>query len=269
MPIEKDLLKDIPKYPLEEIYDEKTEDRMAGERVTSTLWNEIINTLRTHTNQIIPYLRDTAKWEGDWDNTRTYFPGSLVYHNSNVYVAKQFVPIEIEITNEDYWYKIIVQGIGISDIRSNDDGTLTFILTDGTSITTQSLKGDVGPAGAVVGATAYVNNAVGEPVVTVELSGTPEQRVINFTFENLKGETGRQGDQGIPGLQGIQGEQGEPGATGPAGESGVTTPASGWFTLSVDADGNLYCHTPTNDTSTTSAFEYDSDTGNLTFDTEA
>lgn len=54
-----------------------------------------------------------------------------------------------------------------------------------------------------------------------------------------QGETGPQGPQGIQGVQGLQGEKGE---KGDPGESGVTAPASGFFTLSGDADGNLWAH---------------------------
>lgn len=54
--------------------------------------------------------------------------------------------------------------------------------------------------------------------------------------------------------------------SGPAGESGVTTPVNGFFTLSVDSDGNLWAHSAEN--GTTPDFEYDSETGNLYFVTE-
>lgn len=54
---------------------------------------------------------------------------------------------------------------------------------------------------------------------------------------------------------------------GPQGESGVTIPASGFYTLSVDpATGNLYAHTA--DDSTVPPYEYDEETGNLYFITE-
>lgn len=56
------------------------------------------------------------------------------------------------------------------------------------------------------------------------------------------------------------------GQKGDPGESGVTTPVSGFFTLSVDADGNLWAHSA--EGGTTPDFEYDSETGNLYFVTE-
>jgi hypothetical protein len=51
-----------------------------------------------------------------------------------------------------------------------------------------------------------------------------------------------------------------------SGGSGVTAPVNGFFTLSVDSDGNLWAHSAEN--GTTPDFEYDSETGNLYFVTE-
>lgn len=54
---------------------------------------------------------------------------------------------------------------------------------------------------------------------------------------------------------------GPPGPQGPPGESGVTTPLAGFFTLSVDANGNLYTYSA--EGGTVPQMEYDSATGNL------
>lgn len=39
----------------------------------------------------------------EWDNTKTYEPLTIVYHNGNSYTSKQYVPADIEITNTHYW----------------------------------------------------------------------------------------------------------------------------------------------------------------------
>lgn len=49
---------------------------------------------------------------------------------------------------------------------------------------------------------------------------------------------------------------------GATGESGIQTQTSGWFAMSVDADGNLWAHCNT-DELTAANFRYESDTGNL------
>ena len=74
------------------------------------------------------------------------------------------------------------------------------------------------------------------------------------------GATGPKGDKGDTGATGPQGEKGDKGDKGDTGESGITAPVSGFFTLSVDADGNLWSYS---ESGTTPNFEYDSETGSL------
>nr|DAP37301.1 MAG TPA: pulmonary surfactant-associated protein [Caudoviricetes sp.] len=59
-------------------------------------------------------------------------------------------------------------------------------------------------------------------------------------------------------FKGDKGDRGEKGATG---ASGVTATTSGFFTLEVDASGDLYVVTP--DGGTPPNFEYEQSTGNL------
>lgn len=40
---------------------------------------------------------------GEWDNTVSYEPLSIVQYQGNSYTSRQYVPIGIEITNEAYW----------------------------------------------------------------------------------------------------------------------------------------------------------------------
>lgn len=62
----------------------------------------------------------------------------------------------------------------------------------------------------------------------------------------LTGETGPQGiqgpkgDTGATGARGPQGIQGPKGDKGERGDSGVIVPVNGFFTLTVDKDGNLW-----------------------------
>lgn len=134
----------------------------------------------------------------------------------------------------------------------------------------------------------------GKPAVAT-ITGTKEKPVLNLQVP--QGLQGVQGIQGIQGLQGIQGKQGEigptgaqgiqgiqgpigkTGATGPIGpqgiqglqgqkgdkgdrgDSGVTVPLSGFFTMYVDASGNLYAKVPTG--ASAPPIRFDSATGNL------
>ena len=78
-----------------------------------------------------------------------------------------------------------------------------------------------------------------------------------------KGDTGETGATGAIGPQGIQGPKGD---KGDPGENGVIAPVDGFFTMSVDADGNLWAST--SDSGSTIEFELDTDTGNLYLVTE-
>lgn len=75
------------------------------------------------------------------------------------------------------------------------------------------------------------------------------------------GATGATGPQGKQGAQGVQGLQGPQGPSGPQGASGVTAPASGFFTLQVDPNGDLYAVYA--DTVLEAPVSYDPTTGDL------
>lgn len=84
--------------------------------------------------------------------------------------------------------------------------------------------------------------------------------------EGMKGDTGAAGAQGPQGDRGPQGIQGPKGDKGDKGESGVTTPADGFFTMSVDTDGDLWAHyAPAGEAP---PFRYDTATGDLYYDIE-
>lgn len=82
-----------------------------------------------------------------------------------------------------------------------------------------------------------------------------------------KGATGATGPQGVKGEQGErgpQGIQGPQGEKGERGDSGVTAPLSGFFSLAVDADGNLWSHVA--DGGAAPPLSYDPSTGELYYE---
>lgn len=83
----------------------------------------------------------------------------------------------------------------ISDIISNDDGSLTFVLPDGREITTDSLTGPQGEQG--------IQGPQGDPFT-----------YDDFTEEQLEALTGPQGPQGETGPQGADGLPGQDGEDG-------------------------------------------------------
>jgi hypothetical protein len=78
--------------------------------------------------------------------------------------------------------------------------------------------------------------------------------------QGAKGDKGDTGETGATGAKGEKGDKGDTGEQGPRGDSGVTVPLSGFFTLYVDEDGDLYSLSAEEGTQ---EFEYDSTTGNL------
>lgn len=47
----------------------------------------------------VPLLADPTEWDG----TRTYEPLTIVLYQGNSYTSRQYVPVGIDILNEDYW----------------------------------------------------------------------------------------------------------------------------------------------------------------------
>lgn len=160
--------------------------------------------------------------------------------------------------------------------------------------TAQSVRNDINAASLTIGT---VTTGESGGLASANLSGSGLQHKLNLTLprgpqgaqgqkgdtgpqgpkgdtgpqgptgpEGLKGDTGPAGRGGAQGPQGVQGIQGPKGDKGDPGESGVNAPASGFFTLSVDADGGLWAHyAPAGEAP---PFRYDTATGNLYYDIE-
>ena len=79
------------------------------------------------------------------------------------------------------------------------------------------------------------------------------------------GDTGPQGPKGETGDTGPQGPIGPQGPKGDTGESGVLVPINGFFTLTVDDDGNLYANVADDSDPNSIPLEYDAETGNIYF----
>jgi hypothetical protein len=123
-------------------------------------------------------------------------------------------------------------------------------LFTGKTISRQSIIGTQGPAGP-----QGPKGDVGPQGVKGDTGETGPKGATGAT-----GPTGPQGKQGIQGAQGLQGPQGP---TGPQGASGVTAPTSGFFTLQVDPNGDLYAVYADTTTASAAPVSYDPATGDL------
>lgn len=114
-------------------------------------------------------------------------------------------------------------GNGIASAVLNDDYTLTLNFTDGTSYTTEPIRGAQGETGATGNG---ISSAVLNPDYTLTLYFTDGTHYTTTSIRGAqgeKGEKGDKGDQGIPGQRGEQGGRGEQGEKGDPGFSPIAT----------------------------------------------
>ena len=79
-----------------------------------------------------------------------------------------------------------------------------------------------------------------------------------------RGATGAAGERGPQGLAGPEGPQGPQGERGEKGDSGISAPSNGFFTLSMEGDGDLYVNYP--DNTSPPSFTWDPKSGDLYVD---
>lgn len=72
----------------------------------------------------------------DWDNTKTYEPLTIVYHQGNSYTSRQSVPAGVDITDTTYWALTGNYNAQIEQYRKETASKLSNVTTDVT------LKGD-------------------------------------------------------------------------------------------------------------------------------
>lgn len=152
-------------------------------------------------------------------------------------------------------------------VKSADGYSLIADMSGATGV-----KGEQGPTGpqGPVGATGAAGST-GPQGPKGATGATGAQGIQGAT--GATGATGPKGAAGPTGPQGVKGEQGErgpQGVQGPKGEkgergdSGVTVPLSGFFSLTVDADGNLWSHVA--DGAAAPPLSYDQSTGELYYE---
>ena len=164
-----------------------------------------------------------------------------------------------------------------SDVEDPHNAELYVKAADGYSLIADmsgatGVRGEQGPVGAQgpLGATGAAGAAgpQGPKGATGSTGPQGPQGPTGATgASGAKGATGATGPQGVKGEQGErgpQGIQGPQGEKGERGDSGVTAPLSGVFSLTVDADGNLWSHVA--DGGAAPPLSYDATTGELYYE---
>lgn len=152
-------------------------------------------------------------------------------------------------------------------VKSADGYSLIADMSGATGV-----KGEQGPMGpqGPVGATGAAGSTgpQGPKGATGATGPQGEKGDTGVTgATGAKGATGPTGPQGVKGEQGErgpQGIQGPKGEKGERGDSGVTVPLSGFFSLTVDSNGNLWSHVV--DGAAAPPLSYDPSTGELYYE---
>ena len=108
-------------------------------------------------------------------------------------------------------------GTGVTFNITNKDGASTSVTVKNGKQGERGEQGEKGEKGStpIVSATASVSNTTGEPSVKVTKSGTDDEPIFDFAFDNIKGEKGEQGkaftyDDFTPEqLKALKGEKGD------------------------------------------------------------
>lgn len=125
--------------------------------------------------------------------------------------------------SKDEWLRALVgpqgeTGVSISDVRLNDDFTLTVTLDNGTEFTTESIKGDKGDKGQK--GDKGDKGDTGNGITFIRLNDDYSLTVF-FSDGSYSNTTSVRGPQGEQGIQGIQGPKGDTGERGPQGQQGI------------------------------------------------
>ena len=152
-------------------------------------------------------------------------------------------------------------------VKSADGYSLIADMSGATGV--KGEQGPMGPQGPVGATGAAGSTGPQGPKGATGATGPqgPKGDAGATGATGAKGATGPTGPQGVKGEQGErgpQGIQGPKGEKGERGDSGVTVPLSGFFSLTVDSDGNLWSHVA--DGAAAPPLSYDPSTGELYYE---
>jgi hypothetical protein len=152
-------------------------------------------------------------------------------------------------------------------VKSADGYSLIADMSGATGV--KGEQGPMGPQGPVGATGAAGSTGPQGPKGATGATGPqgPNGATGATGATGAKGATGPTGPQGVKGEQGErgpQGIQGPKGEKGERGDSGVTVPLSGFFSLTVDSDGNLWSHVA--DGAAAPPLSYDQSTGELYYE---
>lgn len=172
--------------------------------------------------------------------------------------------VDEQLVKSDKWRTRVAESLGMSQEEPPEvmKGYLEQILEAGTGAQRAAQAADQAAKlaeAAVADAEQQVKNELQEAKESGLFDGAqgPEGPAGPMGPVGPVGPAGPKGDTGLPGMTGPRGETGP---QGPAGESGVCVPMVGFFSLTVDEEGNLWAYS---EEENELEFEYDPESGNL------
>lgn len=157
-----------------------------------------------------------------------YISGNLNSSGDEQTVYRGYSAYEIALQqgfegSKDEWLRALVgpqgeTGVSVSDVRLNEDFTLTVTLDDGTEFTTDPIKGDKGDKGQK--GDKGNKGDTGNGITFIRLNDDYSLTLF-FSDGSYSNTTSVRGPQGEQGIQGIQGPKGDTGERGPQGQQGI------------------------------------------------
>lgn len=102
-------------------------------------------------SRYIPVFADPA----EWNSTRTYEPLTVVLNKGNSYTSRQFVPVGIDITNENYWLETGNYNAQVEQYRQN---VLSFISQISSTTNIYDTMAEAKNANLAVGKSFFIRN---------------------------------------------------------------------------------------------------------------
>jgi len=187
---------------------------------------------------------------GDWNKTNSYNILDVVFYSNNgvqgSYIAKKDVPANIELSNTDYWMKLV---------ESSNSG----------------LPGPAAGFGNITADATYLS-AGSNPTANVNVDGSNTAKNLAFTFgipigptgpqglpgpQGPTGQNGTNGKDGVDGKDGTNGKDGVDGAQGPAGAAaGFGTPTATASALASGANPTVTITSSGSDTAKVFKFTF-------------
>lgn len=125
----------------------------------------------------------------EWDKTKTYEPLTIVYHAGNSYTSRQYVPADIELTDESYWALTGNYNAQVEQYRKDTATVKTELQaeTDSRKTADTALSDRITPLETAI--TTKLDTVAHDD--TIEGTGTPDDELkVKLNHSTVNNDTG-------------------------------------------------------------------------------